>query len=57
MHGAWNYKRISKVILYSFYKNICLYIIQLWFSFFNGYSGQNLFERWLIGIYNVVSIC
>ena len=29
VHGSWNYKRISKVIMYSFYKNICLYIIQV----------------------------
>lgn len=30
VHGAWNYDRSVKVILYSFYKNICLYIIELW---------------------------
>ena len=49
VHGAWNYTRISKVILYSFYKNICLYIIELWFAFYNYWSGQVLFERWTIG--------
>ena len=27
VHGIWNYKRLSKAILYSFYKNICFYII------------------------------
>lgn len=30
VHGAWNHDRSVKVILYSFYKNICLYIIELW---------------------------
>ncbi len=49
VHGAWNYTRISKVILYSFYKNICLYIIELWFAIYNFWSGQVLFERWTIG--------
>jgi len=30
VHGAWSYQRISKVILYSFYKNITLYMTQFW---------------------------
>uniref|UniRef100_A0A8C4NHG0 Phospholipid-transporting ATPase n=1 Tax=Eptatretus burgeri TaxID=7764 RepID=A0A8C4NHG0_EPTBU len=54
VHGAWSYSRISKCILYSFYKNIVLYIIELWFAFNSGFSGQILFERWCIGLYNVV---
>jgi len=29
VHGAWNFHRTVKVILYSFYKNICLYIIEV----------------------------
>lgn len=32
VHGAWSYQRISKVILYSFYKNITLYMTQFWVS-------------------------
>ncbi|TSK98444.1 Phospholipid-transporting ATPase IB [Bagarius yarrelli] len=28
-------------------------IAQLWFAFVNGFSGQILFERWCIGLYNV----
>lgn len=30
VHGAWSYQRISRVILYSFYKNIVLYMTQFW---------------------------
>jgi phospholipid-transporting ATPase len=30
VHGSWSYQRISKVILYSFYKNIVLYMTQFW---------------------------
>lgn len=30
-------------------------LFQLWFAFVNGFSGQILFERWCIGLYNVVS--
>ncbi|XP_026462276.1 phospholipid-transporting ATPase IA-like isoform X1 [Ctenocephalides felis] len=54
VHGAWNYSRMCKLILYSFYKNICLYVIELWFAIYSGWSGQILFERWTIGLYNVL---
>jgi len=53
VHGAWNYSRVSKVILYSFYKNITLYIIELWFAIYNYWSGQVVYERWTIGFYNI----
>lgn len=32
VHGAWSYQRISKTILFSFYKNITLYMTQFWVS-------------------------
>ncbi|KAM9381596.1 phospholipid-transporting ATPase IA [Phaethornis superciliosus] len=54
VHGAWNYNRVAKCILYCFYKNIVLYIIEIWFAFVNGFSGQILFERWCIGLYNLM---
>ncbi|KAH6575423.1 hypothetical protein BASA62_001894 [Batrachochytrium salamandrivorans] len=54
VHGGWAYSRLSKVVLYSFYKNITLYLIQLWFSFDNGFSGQTLFETWTQSSYNIV---
>ncbi|XP_074651102.1 putative phospholipid-transporting ATPase IA isoform X3 [Tubulanus polymorphus] len=54
VHGAWSYIRLVKLILYSFYKNICLYVIELWFAMVSGWSGQILFERWSIGLYNVI---
>ena len=33
VHGAWSYQRVSKVILYSFYKNIALFMTQFWVCF------------------------
>ncbi|XP_047127134.1 phospholipid-transporting ATPase IB isoform X1 [Hydra vulgaris] len=54
VHGAFSYSRLTKLILYSFYKNICLYVIELWFAFSNGFSGQILFDKWCIGLYNVI---
>ena len=32
VHGAWSYQRISKVILYSFYKNVAMFMTQFWVS-------------------------
>ncbi|ORX88782.1 phospholipid-translocating P-type ATPase [Basidiobolus meristosporus CBS 931.73] len=54
VHGAWSYQRLSKLILYSFYKNITLYMTQFWFAFYNGFSGQTVYESWTISLYNVL---
>ncbi|ORZ40601.1 hypothetical protein BCR44DRAFT_1176750 [Catenaria anguillulae PL171] len=53
VHGAWSYQRLSKLILYSFYKNITLYMTQFWFALYNGFSGQTVYESWIISYYNV----
>ena len=55
VHGGWAYSRMSKIILYSFYKNITLYMIQLWYATQNGFSGATLFETWSsVSSYNVL---
>ena len=33
VHGAWSYQRVAKTILFSFYKNITLYMTQFWVCF------------------------
>ncbi|PHH56118.1 putative phospholipid-transporting ATPase [Ceratocystis fimbriata CBS 114723] len=53
VHGAWSYQRIAKTILFSFYKNIALYMTQFWFTFRNVFSGQVIFESWTLSFYNV----
>ncbi|KAH8922693.1 aminophospholipid-transporting P-type ATPase [Atractiella rhizophila] len=54
VHGTWSYQRLSRLILYTFYKNIALYLTNFWFSFFNSFSGQVLFESWTLTFYNVL---
>jgi phospholipid-transporting ATPase len=54
VHGAWSYQRVSKVILYSFYKNITLFMTQFWYSFQNAFSGQIIYESWTLTFYNVL---
>ncbi|KAL1977454.1 hypothetical protein VTN31DRAFT_313 [Thermomyces dupontii] len=54
VHGAWSYQRISRVILFSFYKNIALNMTQFWFAFQNSFSGQVIYESWTLSFYNVI---
>ncbi|KAK6517959.1 hypothetical protein TWF506_005128 [Arthrobotrys conoides] len=54
VHGAWSYSRISRVILYSFYKNITLFMTQFWYAFRNRFSGQVIYESWTLSFYNVL---
>ncbi|RKP32445.1 phospholipid-translocating P-type ATPase [Metschnikowia bicuspidata] len=54
VHGSWSYQRISNAILYSFYKNVCLYMTQFWYVFSNGFSGQSVMESWTLTFYNVL---
>ena len=54
VHGAWSYHRVSKVILYSFYKNVTLFMTQFWYSFQNDFSGQSIYESWTLSFFNVI---
>ncbi|AET39861.1 aminophospholipid-translocating P4-type ATPase DRS2 Ecym_5071 [Eremothecium cymbalariae DBVPG len=53
VHGSWSYQRISQAILYSFYKNIALYMTQFWYVLSNSFSGQSIMESWTLTFYNV----
>ena len=39
VHGRWNYRRMSMVLLYSFYKNITIAMGTFVYSIFTGWSG------------------
>ena len=53
VHGRYSYRRVSKVILYCFYKNVALFLTQLWFAGFNQVTGQSLYDQWALSGYNV----
>jgi phospholipid-transporting ATPase len=40
VHGRYCLMRNTKIIYYSFYKNIATFMTQIWFSIFSGFSGQ-----------------
>ena len=54
VHGNWSYARLSKSVLYSFYKTVTLYVTLFWFSLYNKFSGQTAYESWSQSFYNVV---
>ena len=53
VHGRWNYHRNSNLILYFFYKNMLFTIPQFFWSFFNFFSGQTLFDDFYISGFNL----
>lgn len=54
VHGNWSYARLSKMVLYSFYKTMTLYVTLFWFSFYNAFTGQTAYESWSQSFYNVL---
>eukprot|EP00003_Mantamonas_plastica_P029366 TRINITY_DN6933_c0_g1_i2.p1 TRINITY_DN6933_c0_g1~~TRINITY_DN6933_c0_g1_i2.p1 ORF type:complete len:1034 (-),score=367.37 TRINITY_DN6933_c0_g1_i2:110-3211(-) len=52
-HGRWSYLRITGVIQYSFYKNIAFTFPQFWFSIYNGWTGQTLYDSYLLAAFNI----
>lgn len=49
-----NYKRMSNLITYFFYKNFNYTIFQIIFLFANGYSSQTIFPDWYLTNYNML---
>jgi len=54
IHGHYNYIRITKILLYSFYKNIVLIIPQIIYGFYTHWSGTMVFEEMFLTAYNVL---
>jgi magnesium-transporting ATPase (P-type) len=54
IHGRWNFMRMSKVVLFSFYKNAVLVALLVCYSAINLYSGTTLFDQWVTAAFNFV---
>eukprot|EP00770_Monocercomonoides_exilis_P004873 MONOS_4849.1-p1 / transcript=MONOS_4849.1 / gene=MONOS_4849 / organism=Monocercomonoides_exilis_PA203 / gene_product=P-type ATPase / transcript_product=P-type ATPase / location=Mono_scaffold00135:41891-45700(-) / protein_length=1269 / sequence_SO=supercontig / SO=protein_coding / is_pseudo=false len=54
VHGRMSYKRLSMVVLYSFYKNFAFTLTMFWNDWFNGFSGQSQYESWFISFFNLI---
>eukprot|EP01062_Namystynia_karyoxenos_P041806 TRINITY_DN304_c2_g1_i1.p1 TRINITY_DN304_c2_g1~~TRINITY_DN304_c2_g1_i1.p1 ORF type:complete len:1577 (+),score=517.38 TRINITY_DN304_c2_g1_i1:125-4855(+) len=54
VHGRWNYRRMATFSCYFFYKNAVVSLALFFFNFFNAFSGQSLFDRWVLACFNVL---
>eukprot|EP00941_MAST-03F_sp_MAST-3F-sp1_P005923 g5923.t1 len=53
VHGRWNYRRMAKVIIFSFYKNFVVGLTLFFFNFLTAFSGTSLYETLVYAGYNV----
>ena len=54
VHGRYSLLKNSYLIQYSFYKNLVYSLCQISYSFFTGFTGQTLFDSWVIINYNMI---
>jgi magnesium-transporting ATPase (P-type) len=51
-HGRLGYRRVAWMTCFYFYKNILLVFTEIYFAYFNGFSGQIFFADWLPMLFN-----
>ncbi|RMZ84474.1 hypothetical protein DV738_g793, partial [Chaetothyriales sp. CBS 135597] len=54
VHGRWNYVRVCKYTLATFWKEMIFYIVQALYQRWNGYSGTSLYEPWSLSMFNTL---
>jgi phospholipid-translocating P-type ATPase (flippase) len=54
LHGRWNYSRMSKVVLYYYYKNFVLSLTLFVYNFQSAFSGTSIYESLMASGYNVI---
>ena len=52
-HGRNNYNRMSKLVVYMFYKNVLMSMCNFWFAWLNGFSGQKIYTEVGVQFYNL----
>jgi magnesium-transporting ATPase (P-type) len=55
VHGRWNFMRLSKTVLFSFYKNAVLASLLILYSKDALFSGEPLFDMWALSTFNFVN--
>ncbi|OKL59152.1 hypothetical protein UA08_05959 [Talaromyces atroroseus] len=54
VHGRWNYIRICKYTLGTFWKETLFYLSQALYQHCNGYTGTSLYESWSLSMFNTL---
>ncbi|XP_053094267.1 phospholipid-transporting ATPase IC [Pangasianodon hypophthalmus] len=54
VHGHWSYRRICSFLSYFLYKTTSFALVNIWFSLYNGFSAQLMYESWFISLYSIL---
>ncbi|RMD41977.1 hypothetical protein DV735_g3195, partial [Chaetothyriales sp. CBS 134920] len=54
VHGRWNYVRVCKYTLATFWKEMIFYLVQALYQRWTGYSGTSLYEPWSLSMFNTL---
>ncbi|XP_045478925.1 phospholipid-transporting ATPase VD isoform X1 [Harmonia axyridis] len=54
VHGHWSYDRLSRMVLYFFYKNAAFVFLILWYQFYCGFSGSVMIDQMYLMLYNLL---
>ena len=54
IHGRWNFMRLSKTVLFSFYKNAVLAGLLMLYCRVSFYGGTPVFDMWVLSAFNFV---
>ncbi|KAK2740656.1 hypothetical protein FQN57_006026 [Myotisia sp. PD_48] len=54
VHGRWNYDRVCKYTLGTFWKETLFYLTQALYQRWNGYTGTSLYEPWGLSMFNTL---
>ena len=59
VHGRWNYNRVCKYTLGTFWKEMLFYLTQALYQRSTGYTGTSLYEPWSLTTFNTLftSLC
>ncbi|XP_043253497.1 phospholipid-transporting ATPase VD [Colletes gigas] len=54
LHGHWCYDRLSRMILYFFYKNATFVFLVFWFQLYCGFTGTVMVDQIYLMLYNLM---
>jgi phospholipid-translocating ATPase len=54
VHGHWSYDRLSRMVLYFFYKNAAFVFLAFWFQLYCGFSGSVMIDQMYLMLFNLL---
>ncbi|KAF1989986.1 phospholipid-translocating P-type ATPase [Aulographum hederae CBS 113979] len=54
VHGRWNYLRVCKYTVGTFWKEVLFYLTQALYQRSTGYTGTSLYESWSLSMFNTL---